>query len=106
MIGLAVLGVAGISVLVWIGIDLLYPPTYNPNSGLAGIVLDVLKDQELSGYELTKAIQAKYPVLLKESEGALYPTLHLLEELGRIEAHWRRLPGERQRRVYRLKRDL
>ncbi len=66
------------------------------------LVLSVLADGELYGYEIAQRIRERSGALLSPSEGTLYPTLHRLEREGAVVAQWR--SGERgpRRRYYHL----
>ena len=66
------------------------------------LVLRVVREGELYGYEIAQRIRASTNATLSPSEGALYPTLHRLEAEGSLEAEWREgLHGPR-RRYYKL----
>ena len=63
------------------------------------LVLSVLRDGELYGYEIAQRIRSRSGDLFAPSEGSLYPALHRLENAGALTASWR--PSEsapRQRR--------
>jgi PadR family transcriptional regulator len=66
------------------------------------LVLSVLEDGELYGYEIAQRIRERSGEALTPSEGALYPALHRLEREGALAAEWR--AGERgpRRRYYRI----
>lgn len=66
------------------------------------LVLSVLEDGELYGYEVAQRIRERSGSQLAPSEGSLYPALHRLERDGALVAEWR--AGERgpRRRYYRL----
>lgn len=66
------------------------------------LVLSVLADGDLYGYEIAQRIRERSGALLAPSEGSLYPALHRLERQGALTAEWRE--GERgpRRRYYRL----
>jgi PadR family transcriptional regulator PadR len=66
------------------------------------IVLTVIGDGELYGYEIAHKVRELSDEAFTPSEGSLYPTLHRLELDGALEASWR--DGERgpRRRYYRL----
>lgn len=65
------------------------------------LVLAVLEEEALHGYEIAQRIRDAADGLAL-SEGALYPTLHRLERRGALSATWG--PGEAgpRRRYYRL----
>jgi len=66
------------------------------------IVLTVIGDGELYGYEIAQKVRELSDAAFTPSEGSLYPTLHRLELDGALEASWR--DGERgpRRRYYRI----
>ena len=68
------------------------------------IVLTVIGDGELYGYEIAQKVRELSSDVFAPSEGSLYPTLHRLELDGALEASWQ--AGERgpRRRYYRLTR--
>ena len=65
------------------------------------LVLSLLRDRTLHGYEIIKEIRARSAGHLKVGEGSLYPLLHRLEREGLVSAEWGGLAG-RDRRYYRL----
>ena len=69
------------------------------------LVLSVLAEEELYGYEIAQRIRERSSAVLTPSEGSLYPALHALEQAGALEASWR--AGERgpRRRYYRITRE-
>ena len=66
------------------------------------LVLSVLVDGELYGYQIAKRIRERSGALLAPSEGSLYPALHGLERDGAIVAEWRPSDRGARRRYYRL----
>lgn len=66
------------------------------------LVLSVLADGELYGYQIAQRIRDRSGAFLAPSEGSLYPALHRLERDGAVMAEWR--DGDRgpRRRYYRL----
>ena len=65
------------------------------------LVLSLLRDRTLHGYEIIKEIRARSAGHLKVGEGSLYPLLHRLEREGLVSAERGGLAG-RDRRYYRL----
>ena len=65
------------------------------------LVLSVLQDERLHGYEILQRIQQSSPGLAL-SEGALYPTLHRLERRGALIGIWEPGDGGPRRRYYAL----
>jgi PadR family transcriptional regulator PadR len=66
------------------------------------LILSVLEDEELHGYQILQRIRERSGDALAPSEGTLYPALHRLEARGALDASWG--PGEAgpRRRYYRL----
>ena len=69
---------------------------------LASLILGVLQEGDLHGYEIAKKIRSMSNSLLSYGEGQLYPALHALEANGAIEAQWVSQEGKPARRVYTL----
>ena len=66
------------------------------------LVLTVLRDGELYGYEIAQRIREKSGGAFIPSEGALYPALHALEADGALEASWRDSDRGPRRRYYKI----
>lgn len=66
------------------------------------LVLAVLKDGELYGYEIAQQLKARTGGVFALNEGALYPALHALESAGALEATWRDSDKGPKRRYYRI----
>jgi PadR family transcriptional regulator PadR len=66
------------------------------------LILSVLEEEELHGYQILQRIRERSGDALAPSEGTLYPALHRLEQRGALDASWG--PGEAgpRRRYYRL----
>jgi len=62
------------------------------------LILRLLADREMYGYELVQAIEAATREAIKLGEGVVYPILHALEEQGCLRA--RRKPVNGRTRVY------
>jgi DNA-binding PadR family transcriptional regulator len=69
---------------------------------LEALILAVLADNALHGYEISKRIRVQSQEVLKYGEGQLYPALHKLEEAGFIVAEWMPQDGKPDRKVYSL----
>src|SRR3954464_9869821 len=69
---------------------------------MAGIpelmILRLLQDREMYGYELVQAIRATTREAISLSEGVIYPLLHALEKDGALKS--RRAPAAGRTRVY------
>jgi PadR family transcriptional regulator PadR len=66
------------------------------------LVLTVLRDGELYGYEIAQRIREKSGGAFIPSEGALYPALHALEADGALGASWRESDRGPRRRYYKI----
>ena len=62
------------------------------------LILRLLTDREMYGYELVQAIEAATGEAIKLGEGVVYPVLHGLEESGCLRS--RRKPVNGRTRVY------
>ncbi len=66
------------------------------------LILGVLKDGELYGYEIAQRIRERSAAFIDPGEGWLYPALHRLEKQGALQGSWRDGgPGPR-RRYYQI----
>jgi PadR family transcriptional regulator PadR len=66
------------------------------------LVLTVIGDGELYGYEIAQRIRELSGGAFDPSEGSLYPALHRLEADGALQAVWRDSDRGPRRRYYRL----
>ncbi len=69
---------------------------------LEALILAVLADHALHGYEISKRIRTQSQDVLKYGEGQLYPALHKLEQSGFIQAEWMLQDGKPDRKVYSI----
>ncbi|RKN66115.1 PadR family transcriptional regulator [Paenibacillus ginsengarvi] len=70
--------------------------------GTTGIlVLTVLADKPLYGYELIKELERRSEGVFALKEGTLYPILHAMESERWVESFWTEADG-RKRKYYRL----
>lgn len=69
---------------------------------MAYLVLAVLKDGELYGYQIAVRLRERSQGAFSPSEGSLYPTLHRLEADGALTAAWRAGDRGPRRRWYRI----
>ncbi|HYE77050.1 MAG TPA: helix-turn-helix transcriptional regulator [bacterium] len=65
------------------------------------LILSVLRDETLHGYEIAKRIKARSSGILESKEGSLYPALHKMESLGYLKAEWQTVNG-RDRKYYTI----
>jgi PadR family transcriptional regulator, regulatory protein PadR len=66
------------------------------------LVLAVINDGELYGYEIVQTLRDQSSGAFEPSEGSLYPILHRLELEGHLVATWRASEKGPPRRYYRL----
>lgn len=66
------------------------------------LVLSVLAEGELYGYQIAQRIRERSGAFLAPSEGSLYPALHRLEREGAVAAEWRASELGPRRRYYTL----
>src|SRR5699024_5710287 len=66
------------------------------------LVLQLLSERDMYGYELVKEIELRSDNHLQMREGSLYPGLHKLAKQDYIEAYWREQEKGPARKYYRL----
>lgn len=67
------------------------------------IVLALLRERRMYGYEMVKQVNARTNGRLEWKEGTLYPTLHRLQSDGLINAEWEQgSDAARPRKYYSL----
>ena len=66
------------------------------------LLLCLLEQQSMYGYQVVKELEARSQGYFKFKEGTLYPALHRLEKSGLITGKWQMLPNGRQRRYYHI----
>jgi DNA-binding PadR family transcriptional regulator len=66
------------------------------------LVLTVLRDGELYGYEIAQQIRDRSGGALMPRESTLYPALHALEADGALQASWRESDRGPRRRYYKI----
>lgn len=72
------------------------------SAGLSELmVLRLLQEQEMYGYEIVQAIAARTRAVLSPGEGVIYPLLHALEKDGALRSR-RKMVGGRSRIYYSL----
>lgn len=67
------------------------------------LILSVLSDGELYGYQIVKAIRERSKDALEIGEGSMYPALHALEKDKYVVSVWKEVNG-RDRKYYTLTR--
>ena len=68
----------------------------------APLVLAILVEGDSYGYAIIKRVGELSGGRLQWTDGMLYPVLHRLERLGRVEARWATAESGRRRRYYRI----
>lgn len=76
-----------------------FPPDLLKGS-FAPVILSLLAERPMYGYEMVKLVDARTGGKLKWREGTLYPTLHKLETEGQIISEWRQSDSNRDRKYY------
>ena len=66
------------------------------------VVLALLSEREMYGYEMVKLVNARSNGALQWREGTLYPALHGLERDGLISAAWREAETGKRRKYYKI----
>ena len=66
------------------------------------LLLCLLAQQPMYGYQIIKELERRSQGYFKFKEGTLYPALHRLEGAGLVEGKWQMLPTGRQRRYYHI----
>ena len=65
------------------------------------LILRLIRDREMYGYELVQAIQDQTSTVITLGEGVVYPVLHALEREGALQSRRKTVNG-RSRVYYRL----
>ncbi|MDX1393274.1 MAG: PadR family transcriptional regulator [Gemmatimonadota bacterium] len=66
------------------------------------LILSLLEDEPLHGYELARRIEQRSAGKLRFRVSSLYPILCRLDERGWVKGRWVERDGERRRKYYRL----
>lgn len=66
------------------------------------LILNLIKEQPMHGYEIAQTIKAKSKGIFDFSEGTIYPTLYILEEKGHIRGIWQETENNRRKKVYEI----
>lgn len=69
---------------------------------MATIILTVLRDGPLHGYQIAREIERRSNGFFDCKEGTLYPALHKLEAEGLLLSEWQAVGEQRRRRYYAL----
>lgn len=79
----------------------MYPGRDLRRSSAELLVLALLRDRPMYGYEIVRELHRRSEGYFAMEEGLLYPALHKLEREGLARAEWREVGG-RRRRYYAL----
>lgn len=66
------------------------------------ILLSLLSEKEMYGYEMTEKVQEISDGYLNYKEGTLYPALKKLELAGLVESYWQTSSDGPRRKYYRI----
>ncbi|SFL79767.1 PadR family transcriptional regulator [Salibacterium qingdaonense] len=66
------------------------------------ILLSLVADRDLYGYEMTKKLKSLSDEAYNMSEGTLYPALKRMERKGWVTAYWSTPEGERRKKYYAI----
>jgi PadR family transcriptional regulator, regulatory protein PadR len=66
------------------------------------LILSLLAQRPMHGYELSKLIEARSEGAVRFKVASLYPLLYRLEQRGWLLGRWVEKAGQRQRRHYRV----
>lgn len=69
---------------------------------MATLILTVLRDGALHGYQLAREIERRSGGYFECKEGTLYPALHKLERENLLRGEWQQVGDQRRRRCYAL----
>jgi PadR family transcriptional regulator PadR len=69
------------------------------------LILALLEDEPLHGYEIARQIEARSRGTLRFTLASLYATLYRLEDRGWLKGRWVEKAGQRRRCYYRLTED-
>lgn len=69
-------------------------------SDLSLVLLAVLANREMYGYELVSELRRRSDGVFDLAEGTVYPALRRLERQGLLHAHWVDVPDGPRRRYY------
>lgn len=72
------------------------------NACSESLLLSLLKEREMHGYEMCKEIVARSDGFFSLKHSTIYPLLHKLEKQGVVTSTWREFEGGKPRKVYRL----
>lgn len=66
------------------------------------LVLSVLENKEMYGYQIVKEIEMRSEFVFSLKEGTLYPILHAFEKDGYVTSYWTESSEGRKRKYYKI----
>ncbi|MDQ0159472.1 PadR family transcriptional regulator [Alkalibacillus salilacus] len=66
------------------------------------ILLSLIAERDLYGYEMTKKLKRLSDEAYSMSEGTLYPALKRMERKGWVTSYWSAPEGERRKKYYTM----
>lgn len=66
------------------------------------LVLDLLRREDMYGYQMTKTLEALSDNRFTLKEGTLYPLLHEMENRRMVESYYEATDSPRKRKYYRI----
>lgn len=66
------------------------------------LVLSVLENEEMYGYQIIKEIEKRSEDVFSFKEGTLYPILHAFEKDNYVDSYWQESEQGRKRKYYRI----
>ena len=82
-------GFAGIATIIYY--------LFNLPLGTTMLILNLLKKEDMYGYQMIKKLKEKSENVFELKEGTLYPILHALEEKGLISSYWDETTAKRRK---------
>lgn len=70
------------------------------------MVLSVLKSEDMYGYRIIKALEARSENVFSLKEGTLYPILHSMEKEKILESYWDTSTGRKKKYYHITKKGL
>ena len=74
-----------------------YPGKWFERGDIKYLVLDLLKEKPMHGYEIMKELESRFYGFYAPSAGTVYPTLQMLEELD-----WVRSKDDGSKKIYEI----
>lgn len=78
------------------------PETDLRRGSVKALILSLLQEQPMYGYQLSKELQRRSKGYFEFKEGTLYPALHRMEHQGLLRGEWQVVEEGPSRKVYHL----